>query len=170
MLQTLANLGSFIGGIAVAATLAYLAVQVRQNSRAAQTNAAQTVMLSMSEYFRSVSESSELSRVITSAYADPNSLTDPETSQFFFWAFSYFRLIELAHYHHERGHIPDTFWNGQKAHLCGLLQVPAIARFWALRKGVFSKEFGSFIDALDLSTSAPVGARIIEGFRNGSAT
>lgn len=170
MLQTLANLGSFIGGIAVAATLAYLAIQIRQNSRAAEIAAAQTVMLSMSEYFRSVSETPELSRVITSAYTDPASLTDSETTQFFFWAFSYFRLVELAHYHHSRGYIPESFWTGQSAHLASLLQVPAIERFWALRKEVFSEEFRGFVDAIDKSKQEAVGLPIIERFRNGAVT
>jgi hypothetical protein len=43
ILDTLGNLGDFIGGIAVVATLIYLAIQVRQNTSALQTASRQAI-------------------------------------------------------------------------------------------------------------------------------
>lgn len=52
MLEALGNLGDFIGGIAVVATLLYLAVQVRQNTVALRTASRQQIVAGFREYNR----------------------------------------------------------------------------------------------------------------------
>ena len=44
MMETLGNIGDFIGGIGVIFTLLYLAVQIRQNTRSHRLNSVQQVM------------------------------------------------------------------------------------------------------------------------------
>ncbi len=44
MLEALGNLGDFIGGLAVVVTLAYLAVQIRQNTKALRTASRQEIV------------------------------------------------------------------------------------------------------------------------------
>ena len=52
MLDALGNLGDFIGGIAVVATLVYLAVQIRQNTTALKTASRQQIAEGMRDYNR----------------------------------------------------------------------------------------------------------------------
>jgi hypothetical protein len=52
ILESLANIGEFIGGIAVFITLIYLAVQVRQNTAALRTASRQDVAAGFREYQR----------------------------------------------------------------------------------------------------------------------
>ena len=89
-------------------------------------------MLSMSEYFRSVSESPQVAQLVTTAYKNLDELSDSEVMQFFCWAFAYFRLVELAHHHFQQGHIKNSFWKGQTEQLAGFMTMPAITRFWEL--------------------------------------
>jgi len=91
MFEAIGNIGSFIGGIGVALSVVYLAVQIRISSQTAKASAAQIVMQSMSEYFRSVSENAQLAKVITIAYKNIDSLEESEITQFFFWSLSYWR-------------------------------------------------------------------------------
>jgi len=49
LLEALGNIGDFIGGIAVVATLLYLAVQIRQNTNALQTASRQAISASYRE-------------------------------------------------------------------------------------------------------------------------
>ena len=44
MFEDLGNLGDFVGGIGVMITLAYLAVQIRRNTRALRSNTHQAMM------------------------------------------------------------------------------------------------------------------------------
>lgn len=52
ILQSLANLGEFIGGIGVVITLVYLALQIRQNTAALRTASRQQVAAGFREYQR----------------------------------------------------------------------------------------------------------------------
>jgi hypothetical protein len=149
MIEALGNIGDFIGGIGVVVTLIYLAVQIRQNSKIVKTGAAEAVMRSISEYFRSSSESAELTQVISKAMRDFEQLDDAELTQFNLWIFSWFRLVELAHHHYSAGHIPENFWEGQVAHLNGLMKLRPIKNLWEIRKHVFSEDFQRFVAAVE---------------------
>jgi hypothetical protein len=70
MIETLGNIGDFVGGIGVVITLAYLAVQVRQSAKAGQVAAAQAVMQSMSEFYLSASGSEKLAQIYNVAFSD----------------------------------------------------------------------------------------------------
>ena len=168
MLDALGNIGSFIGGIGVALTVAYLAVQVRLSGKAAKAAAAQAVMQSMSEYLRSVAESPQLAGVIRKAYANLEALEDSEATQFMFWTFAYFRLIELAHHHYRLGGIPDSFWKGQVRHLSALMTTPAVARFWAMRQHFFSDDFRKLIDGFDPAACATAGKEFMKMYQSES--
>ena len=56
MYQTLGQLGDFIGGIGVVLTLLYLAYEIHQNSKQTKVAASQSVMQSLSDYYRSAAE------------------------------------------------------------------------------------------------------------------
>tara|TARA_Y100001934_G_C12002957_1_gene608540 strand:+ start:144 stop:653 length:510 start_codon:yes stop_codon:yes gene_type:complete len=146
MLQTLGQAGDFIGGIGVVVTLIYLAFEIHQNSKQTKVAAAQSIMQSLSDYYRSASETDQLARVVHMGMENLDSLTDAEATQFFFWGFSFFRLVELAHLHYRLGNIPESFWRGQVAHLEGLFAFPGCRNIYERRQNVFSQEFQEFIN------------------------
>ena len=168
MYEAMGSIGSLIGGISVALTVVYLAVQVRVSGQATKANAAQGVMQAMSECFRAASESPQLCEVISIAYKDASDLKTAELTQFFFWCTSYFRLVELAYYHHKTKNIPDSFWDGQVRSLIGLKAIPAITRFWTLRKAIFSSEFQEFMEKLEPSNGTKFGDELRETFNEPS--
>ena len=59
-LDQLANLGEFLGGLAVLLTLVYLAVQVRQNTHALKRSSARLTSVQNSDALRGWAESSEV--------------------------------------------------------------------------------------------------------------
>ena len=167
--DALGALSELVGAIGVVVTLAYLAIQIRLNSEAVKAGAAQTVMQSMSEYFRAPSESPQLAGLLTSAFANFDELEEAEITQMFYFVFSWFRLVELAHHHYRLGNIPDSFWDGQITLMSSLMRTPAIFRFWDVRKNVFSGEFRNFIDGLDLTSDIPGSMEVIATYRKGNA-
>ena len=77
-LTQLANLGEFIGGVAVIASLIYVGVQVRQNTSAVRANAAQSFADSINSVIMQVAGGGEPARVLRRAWEDPTALTDDE--------------------------------------------------------------------------------------------
>ena len=84
-LTQLANLGEFIGGIAVLVTLVYLAVQVRQNTAAQEATAVQSWFTARAMMQSLPAQSTELSSAIGAGIKDSRSLTADNWVQFGFW-------------------------------------------------------------------------------------
>ncbi len=62
--QDLGSIGELIAAIATVATLVYLAMQIRQNSTAVKSAAAQSVLTNLNTAFQTASASPELARLI----------------------------------------------------------------------------------------------------------
>jgi hypothetical protein len=150
MLENLGNLGDFVSGIGVVATLIYLAVQIRQNSRSVKASAAQSIIQSLAEAYNVTASSPELCHIILVGTKDVESLTDQQKAQLYMWLTSWFRLVEQAYLHYKLGNIPKSTWTGQLAHLESTLATPSMIEFWDARKSVYSEEFRSFVDSLDV--------------------
>ena len=166
MLEALGNLGDFIGGIGVVITLVYLATQIRLNSKTVKSAAAESVMQSMSEFFREMAQTPGATQIIEKGFSDYDNLEPSQQMEFYLWLFAWFRLAEVAHHHYVIGQLPDAFWGGQVAHLKSLLKNQPVRAFWAVRKAVFSTEFREFVDGLNLEDSAPSTLEAIASMRS----
>ena len=155
MLEALGNIGDFVGGIGVVVTLIYLAIQIRINSKTVKSAAAESVMQSMSEFFRAMAQTPGGAALIERGFTEYDALERHQQLEFYLWLFSWFRLAEVAHHHYSSGQLPEAFWAGQVAHLKSLLKNESVRAFWAVRKTVFSTGFRAFVDDLDLEGSAP---------------
>ena len=82
MLEDLGNLGDFLGGLAVIITLAYLTLQVRQNTASAEAAAIQTASHSFADAVESFARDPEILRIYTAGVQDFDSL-GPEDRQRF---------------------------------------------------------------------------------------
>jgi hypothetical protein len=155
MIETLGNIGDFLGGIGVVVTLLYLARQIKQNSSSVETNAGHSILKSMSEALRTAAESRQLSGLIVKALSD-RELDDDELPQFVMWIFSWLRIVEQAYDHYRLGNIPESQWEGQEAHLKSMMRTKVVQEFWNFRRSTFSREFQSYVDGLDLTSGAAV--------------
>ena len=68
-LNDLANLGQIIGAVAVVVSLIYVALQIRQNTNAIRSAAAQTVHEHFASWYRLVAADPDLSQIVVNGYA-----------------------------------------------------------------------------------------------------
>jgi len=155
VLEALGNIGDFIGGIAVVATLLYLAVQIRQNSQSVKSASAQAMLDSLSRTLNSIGASPEASRVFTKGQLRPDDLTEDEASQFAHLILGWFRVVEQAFYQNRTGGLDAKLWNGYVAQLSSLMQSPGVQRWWSVRRPLFHPEFQSFIENLSVDGTVP---------------
>lgn len=80
--QLLGNVGEFFGAIAVVATLGYLAVQVRQNTRSTNSNNNHNLMIALNSFNETLFSQSELARIFYHGIASPEDMAVPERYQF----------------------------------------------------------------------------------------
>jgi hypothetical protein len=74
-LETLGNLGEFLSGIVVIASLAYLAVQVRHNTRSLRTENYARALERISAMQSRLSQDSEFSERFSRGLLDPSQLS-----------------------------------------------------------------------------------------------
>ena len=74
--EALAAIGEILGATAVLVTIAYLAVQVRQNTASVATATWESVLTGFNEINVAVANNPELADVVTRGMYDPDSLTD----------------------------------------------------------------------------------------------
>ena len=96
--QLLGNFGEFFGAIAVVATLFYLSVQIRQNSRATQMSNSHELNEATRAWWAKLSDHNGLASIWRRGLMDLSSLTPEETLRFSTMMQQMMNLMEELHY------------------------------------------------------------------------
>lgn len=145
--QLLGNVGEFVGAIGVVATLAYLAVQIRQNTHSTRAMTYSDVAGGWQSYLQGQSvEDLEMLLLLNS---DHRKLSNAQFLRAYFLTRVMFRRMEHDHYQY-RG---DTFEYGTwQAYVRAFVQdtftTPAFRAMWRLQEGFFDPEFSRFVDGV----------------------
>ena len=171
MLEALGNIGDFIGGIAVIATLAYLAIQVRQNTQLIRANALSATSSASVAFNYSLGNNPASARVFQVGLEDFHSLTDDERRQFLQLLRGMFTSYEHTFQQYERGMFDATMWLQIRGSLKRTLLLPHVAVWWKHRKEVFAPSFVEELDAaVPAAPSALAGDVIAEMLENAPAS
>jgi hypothetical protein len=145
MLEALGNLGDFIGGIGVVATLIYLAVQVHQNTSALKTASRQAIVAGMREHNRLALDPGGES-FLRSAERYPD--VAPDERRYYATRMADLLLFfQSAHALHEAGTLEDDVYEPYLAYVAASVSTPGGARYWEQVKGIFTPPMVEALDA-----------------------
>ena len=77
-IQDWGAIGELVGGVAVVVTLIYLALQIRQNTRAVRLSTSHAVAEDVRNMFALMAEQTELTEAIHKGSSDPGSISGAE--------------------------------------------------------------------------------------------
>ena len=120
MLEDLGNLGDFLGGLAVIITLAYLTLQVRQNTASAEAAAIQTASHSFADAVESFARDPEILRIYTASVQDFDSLGPEDRQRFAAIMGGLLHRFEGFLVLTDRGILPQGYWDGAANRIRGL--------------------------------------------------
>jgi hypothetical protein len=161
--EAIGAVGEVLGAAAVVATLGYLAVQIRQNSRAVKNSAAQSLLSEANESLRVASSHPTTARAVILGQTLFDELSEGEKAQFITWIFAWMRTIEQAYLQYVQGYIDEEIWEGHKAHHMQLVHAPAVKEWWSHRSHFFSKTFQNYMNELAaLKADAPTPTDVIK--------
>ena len=144
-LSQLANLGEFIGGVAVLLTLLYLAAQLRQNTRITAAQLHQEVARMSTEVALGTNQE-ELDNLVK-AMADPEAVPAPALRHACLRFMGIGNYYETLFYAHERGEVATEFWASRQQRLLNFVG-PARDSLWPRMKNSFGVQFQDFVDEL----------------------
>ncbi len=145
-MDTLGNLGDFIGGIGVVVTLVYLAFQIRHNTQASRAATFLGLTNAWQEYLLT-SASPEISDLRIRADADPSSVEESDYLRLYYDARVLFRRFENDFFQYRSGTFDFGAWEGYRHSLATDILSSANSRaFWKQQRSSFAPEFVAFMD------------------------
>jgi hypothetical protein len=134
--QALGSIGELLGGIAVVASLIYVASQIRQNTEVASVTNHQNALSIFSTFTDWVVRDPKLADLYRHGLHEFDSLS--ASDQF---RFSQLMLHQFLHYNyqresHENGLLDDALFSTWEASLAAQLKMPGGASWWAGAKDV----------------------------------
>jgi hypothetical protein len=136
-----------MGAIAVIVTVAYLAMQVRDNTRATHSQTYYLATSALAEMAGMIGGDKELARIFRIGMVNPDDLDEDEIVQFGYLGISLFRRFENVFFQYQSGMIDEDFWTGHRDNILWFFHRPGMQAWWQDRKFAFSRSFREFLDS-----------------------
>jgi hypothetical protein len=143
-------IGEIIGAAAVVATLAYLAVQIRQSSKVASLQASQHVLEGAAEFQRRIAADDDLSRVFAAGCRSWDALGGADRQRFYALVGEFLMRYEVQTQMHEAGMLNDDNFAAATRGVVRLLSRPGARAVCerAMADGVPSERFRKIVSSL----------------------
>lgn len=151
-LSQLADLGELVGGIAVVASLVYLAVQIRQNTRTVRGSTLHQNTDLWADIFLRLAEPSTAQAYVAGMAGSPD-IRRLHYTQFFFICRAMFLGYENQFYQMRQGVLDaETYAGYQRSISSQFLAFRGFRLWWQQSRSVFTAAFVAHIDAMIAAT------------------
>ncbi len=144
--QLLGNYGEFVGAIAIVITLAYLAIQVRQNTRMMRASIRQARSDSAVHLY-SLGATSVIAE-IREKESRGEALTEVEEERMFLWNICIWRQQQTTFFQAQDGLLDVQTGDEQSIIVRTLMQSPSTRRFWADPMRPLDSRFVAWVDGV----------------------
>jgi hypothetical protein len=154
-LTDLASLGSFVSGVAVAVTLVFLVVQLRQNTRAVKGAASQAHSAAYQELSNIIVVNGDMARIWRVGNSDMAKLNDDERVRYIAYLSGIFRFMESARVQWQLGQLDREHWFELETEIKDFAMQPGVRSYWEIRRHWHAEEFRRFFDSLPKAGGVP---------------
>jgi hypothetical protein len=140
-----ANLFTAVG---VIATLIYLSIQIRQNTKAVRSSSIQNLVQSFSTTAQAAVENEYIIPLLLKANAGPEALTQEERARLHFWLIMTFRRFEGVYFQRDLGIVDAEVIDGFERSQMAILASKSAQQWWANSKEIFNSGFVSYVEKL----------------------
>ncbi len=142
-------IGEIVGAVAVVASLAYLAAQIRNQNRESRLAAMHEISNDFRESTSKILDG-DLSHIFVKALESFEILTEEERLRLIVVFIGIFRSWEEAFIRHDIGHLDSRAWEPILSYYTFIMSTPAARKVWEMRKEHFDDRFRDFVDELEL--------------------
>jgi len=145
-IMELGAIGELVGGVAVIVTLIYLALQVRHNTRVAESSVHYQMLSITNDHYTLTTSNPELSDLVRRSDGEPEDLASGEWDRFVDFAYMRFAIWEAAYVNHMRGLLTEEMWKGWDGALRSTATSTGYARFWHQERHGHGPSFQRYVD------------------------
>lgn len=155
-LSDLSNLGTFVSAIAVLASLIFVGIQLKQNTRAVRAAASQAHTAHWQAMLTPVIENDDVADIYRRGLTGMESLTDNERVRFIILIGALFRFAESARLQWLHGQLETSHWVNMERNFTALACQPGFRSYWTIRREWYAPDFQAWCDALPVHTAGPM--------------
>jgi hypothetical protein len=145
---------SLLAAVGVIATLIYLSIQIRQNTKAVRSSSIQNLVQSFSTTAQAAVENEYIIPLLLKANAGAEALTQEERVRLHFWFIMTFRRFEGVYFQRDLGIVDAEVIDGFERSQMAILASKSAQQWWANSKEIFNSGFVSYVEKL-LEKGAP---------------
>ena len=138
--DALGALAELVGATAVVATLIYLSIQLRQNTKTVRLSSAQAVTEELQGMFSLLASDQILAEIFVEA-GKSDELSGSRRVQYSAFNSNFLRVYENAFLQRKGNALDDAHWIGMTRMMIDYSKVPAFTSYWKDRKHWLSDEF-----------------------------
>jgi len=139
-----ANIAEIVASIVIVASLAYIGMELNQNTQALQQESYQTTLATMIDVDIAEATDESLSRILLSGMSSPGELTPEEWYRFARVAYARFGMWEYIFLSNRENAISHQQWTALEPYFIDLSCKMGFKRFWAENRTGFSPEFVNY--------------------------
>lgn len=147
-LQDLGNIGELLAAIGTLLTLFYLAVQIRQNTRAVRAASHHSVTDSFNHLNAIIGTDPSAARIFRLGLEDPGRLDEDQQFSFGYLMLAYMRIFETLYYQRGAGTVEEQLYASEQNSLRWAFAHRGARDWWKSNTISFSPEFRGHIDDL----------------------
>jgi len=136
-----------LGAVGVIATLAYLAVQIRQNTSTVRSSAAASIAQSNNTVQLMLAQDADVNRLWWVGLADPNALSEADSLRFNNVVSVAVNASQQAHAQFLEGAITEKGYSGQREFIIWVANQPGFIAYWADWSSMYEPEFAQLVAA-----------------------
>ena len=141
-------IGEIIGALAVFLTLIYLALQIRQNTKAVQASAVDASISKVTSVRQSMYESAEIAGIYIAGLANPDDLDELSRTRFRLLMHNVLLAISNIHSQTNFAGLSSSMWESQLVLLRRVVTSPGGQWFWKEYQLEFDETFREQIEAI----------------------
>jgi hypothetical protein len=146
-LSELANVAEIAGAIVIVASLAYIGIEMNQNTKALQLESYQAMMDNLIQLDIAIATDEDLSRIVATAESEPSVLAEDEWVRFQTMAYPRIGLWEFLFLATQEDALSDVQWQAFQPYYADIACRPGYRRFWELQRHGFSPGFQDYMEA-----------------------
>lgn len=135
-----------VGSIAVLITLGYLALQIRQANRIAQSTSKNQYKTGVLDTLTAISGDTEASKTYTTGMVDPSSMTLHEMVRFDLMIYQTLQATQSAFFEYKDGMLSTELWESQWRGEKKILSTVGGRESWVRQKELLATSFMEWVD------------------------
>ena len=153
--EMLAAIGEIVGAAGVVLSVTYLAIQIREGTRATRLAALQAMSRDIDGVLQSIIEAPGVADLFLRGITAFESIEGSDLPRFNSILERFFRVYENAFYRNKANQLERTVWHGMDCQIRDLLAYPGTKLWWSSREQWFGNEFNAYVAGVIRSAGLP---------------